>query len=287
VTQAVQDLVKEKLTAKKITILRTGFVEAETIDKLGFIDTHYGAIAARALKQKPAELVVQAEAKQAFEKLWGIAWDGAVSKGLVYNAADAAIELNIGPLALGQRFSKTKRGESQLKFEGGFYVAKIEGIFVVNGFYNEMRARFTKPGTSIVYYEVRWDPAVLSWAGFRGAVVGATDPTEAAEDSLRGSIFRHWAQLGLPSEPNTGDNGVHASASPFEGLAEKVNWLHSSVAADPFGQALVAAGVPEASLRQWMGDPPVMFEGKLQSLFGIFEDLDAQPCIEKAAQIRV
>jgi hypothetical protein len=28
--------------------------------------------------------------------------------------------------------------------------------------------------------------------------------------------------LDLPSEPNTGDNGVHASAGPLEGLRERM-----------------------------------------------------------------
>jgi hypothetical protein len=31
--------------------------------------------------------------------------------------------------------------------------------------------------------------------------------------------------LGLQYCPNVGDNGVHASASPFEALAERMNWL--------------------------------------------------------------
>jgi len=285
VTQAVQDLVKEKLTASGLVIVSTGVVAAETIDTQGFIDTHYGAIASRALKQKPSELVVQDGAKQEFEKLWGLSWESALEQGLVYNSAEAAEKLGIDPLALGVRAQATKRGESQLKFEGGFYVAKIDDMYVVNGFYSEMRSKFTKPGTSIVYFEVRWDPAVLCWADFRGKFIGATNPTEAAEGSLREMIFKQWSALGLPSEPTTGENGVHASASPFEGLAEKSNWLSASVTADPLGQALISGGVPESTLRNWMGDPAVMFEGKLQSLFGIFEDLDAQPCIDKAKQI--
>ena len=34
-------------------------------------------------------------------------------------------------------------------------------------------------------------------------------------------IHISYKELGLTSVPNKGDNGVHASASPFEGLAEK------------------------------------------------------------------
>lgn len=41
-----------------------------------------------------------------------------------------------------------------------------------------------------------------------------------------------WSDLGLKAQPDTGDNGVHASASPFEALAERSNWLRASVSKD-------------------------------------------------------
>ena len=56
-------------------------------------------------------------------------------------------------------------------------------------------------------------------------VLGPTDPKAAPEGSLRNMILQDWVALGLKDEPNTGDNCVHASASPFEGLAERMNWL--------------------------------------------------------------
>jgi hypothetical protein len=56
-------------------------------------------------------------------------------------------------------------------------------------------------------------------------VLGSTDPTIAAEGSLRKAIFTHWKKMGLATEPNVGDNGVHASASPFEALCERLNWV--------------------------------------------------------------
>jgi hypothetical protein len=39
------------------------------------------------------------------------------------------------------------------------------------------------------------------------------------------TIYKGWEGLGLDYKPNVGDNGVHASASPFEALAERMNWL--------------------------------------------------------------
>ena len=90
---------------------------------------------------------------------------------------------------------------------------------------------------------VEWPEADCSWSDFRGKVLGPTDPADAPADSLRGQILVDWKALGLQSEPNVGDNGVHASASPFEALAERNNWLSVPIASDPFGAALIAAGV--------------------------------------------
>ena len=108
-----------------------------------------------------------------------------------------------------------------------------------------MREKFTKPGTSIHYYLVEWDASKLSWEDFRGKVLGATDPATAAPGSLRKEIFAQWKSLGLTAEPNVGDNGVHASASPFEALAERLNWMGAKLEDDAFGKAMLASGIPK------------------------------------------
>ena len=84
-----------------------------------------------------------------------------------------------------------------------------------------MREKYTKESASIHYFCIEWDTSKSSWADFRGKVLGATDPTTADEGSLRREILDKYADLGLTEVPNVGDNGVHASASPFEALAER------------------------------------------------------------------
>merc|ERR1719352_449426 len=108
-----------------------------------------------------------------------------------------------------------------------------------------MRSGFTAPGLSIHWYTVEWDEKDLPWSDFRGKLLGPTDPKDAPSDSLRGSVFRSWQAHGLASEPNTGDNVVHASASPFEGMCERMNWLEAPVSQDPYGRVLLSAGIPE------------------------------------------
>ena len=120
-----------------------------------------------------------------------------------------------------------------------------------------MRAKFTAADASLHYYVVRFDPSKLSWGDFRGQVLGPTDPAKAPASSLRGMLMADWEALGLKGAPNTTDNGVHASASPFEGLAERMNWMQCSVAEDEFGKALLEAGVSEEMIKAWSVDPQV------------------------------
>jgi len=89
----------------------------------------------------------------------------------------------------------------------------------------------------------------------------------------------------LKAEPNVGDNGVHASASPFEALAERLNWMGARLEEDPFGQAMLASGIPKATILAWTKDPQVPFEGKKASLFDLLEDLDYDECLSKAQAI--
>jgi hypothetical protein len=82
---------------------------------------------------------------------------------------------------------------------------------------------------------------------------------------------------GLAAKPDVGDNGVHASASPFEALAERMNWLKADMATDPFGAALLDAGIPAKTITAWSVDPQTNFgpTGIKQSLFDTFEDTNA------------
>merc|ERR1712130_357429 len=94
-----------------------------------------------------------------------------------------------------------------------------------------------------------------------------------------------YQALGLSSEPNVGDNGIHASASPFEALCERMNWLEGNVGADTFGKALLSAGVSEETIMSWTKDPQVTVGGNKVSLFDSLEDINADECLTKSKTI--
>ncbi|CAK9087009.1 unnamed protein product [Durusdinium trenchii] len=286
VYEKVKTMVKEKLTAEGMTIKSEGQIKSTIIDKKKLIDTHYGAIAAKAVTLKPKDLTVQEKSQEEFEKQFGVKWSKVMEDGLVFNAMDGAKKLGITADELGKKYDALKKGEGIIKFGGGFYCGKVDDIYVINGFYMNMRSKFTAPGTSIYYYEVEWPAEKMSWADFRGKLLGPTDPASAPEGSLRQMIYSKWSELGLPARPDTGDNGVHASASPFEALAERCNWLRASISKDAFGKGLLASGIPLPMLtKEWFNDPQVDFEGGKKSLFDLLEDLDAAACLKKCKDI--
>merc|ERR1740129_1767306 len=241
VTDKVKSLAKKGLEARGITILEEGSLSGQVIDEKKLIDQHYYAIASKATILKPHQLNVPADK---FQAQFGLSWQEALDSGKVFNAMDGCKQLGIDADALDAAWAKAKAAKKLVKFGGGFYcgLVEVEGkepLYIFNGFFMSMRSKFTKPGTEIYYYVVEWDATKLSWADFRGKLLGPTDPAEAPKNSLRGQILANWEDLGLAQAPNVGDNGMHASASPFEAFAERNNWLGASIADDQFGKQLL------------------------------------------------
>jgi hypothetical protein len=259
----VEALVEDSLKKHGIRITGKGEMKAEVIDEKMHIDTHYGAIASKAVKLQPKELIVPDKGKAAFEKMFGESWDDAVKAGKVYNAKDGAAKLGTDAAGMNTIWSKLSRGTSLIKFGGGFYCGKVgPDMYVMNGFYMEMRAAYTNPGEKIQWYTVSWPADALTWADFRGEVLGATDPSAAPKASVRRKILDQYKDLGLATKPNTGDNGVHASASPFEALAERVNWLGASLEEDDYGKGLLAKKLSKETITKWAEDAQVSVDGE-------------------------
>jgi len=280
VTDKTKALVEKTLKAKGITILNQGSISSKDIDEKQLIDQHYYSIASKATILKPAQLNVP---QDKFKATFGLEWSAALKSGKVMNAKDACEAFEVDAEVLEKEWRKCK---TMVKFGGGFYCALMDtlkgkpALYVFNGFFMSMRSEFTKPGKSIHYYTVSWPSKSLAWSSFRGDVLGPTDPNEAPAGSLRGAITADWKALGLPGKPNKGENGVHASASPFEGLAERMNWAETEIKDDPFGAKLLEAGLSAETLKSWSVDPQVALTKGKGSLFDALEDMDADECVK-------
>jgi len=142
-------------------------------------------------------------------------------------------------------------------------------FFVINTFYMRMRNKYTKPNRFIYYYEIEWDSQKISWKKFRSKVIGSADPTLAAKASIRYEVFTSYEEFGLRSIPNKDDNIIHASASQFEGLCERMIWLQRKLSEDKFGKALLGAGIPEDTINKWFLNPKLNHKKKKLLYFNI------------------
>jgi hypothetical protein len=97
-----------------------------------------------------------------------------------------------------------------------------------------------------------------------------------------------YRKLGLATKPSKSDNGVHGSASPFEGLAEKANWLGLDPKDDPFGKFLLSTGFKKERLDEWFKDPQVkVSDSTYGSLFDALEDMDAEECLQRLTELNI
>lgn len=284
-TDATKALVKSELTKRGITILSEGQILGTVIDEKKYIDQHYYSIASKATLLQPKELNVP---QDKFQKQFGIKWEDALRQGVVFNAMQACQKLGITADELDKKWAAAKKGGKLVKFGGGFYCGDIEGVYVFNGFFMSMRSKFTGDA-KIYYYKTQFDSKALPWADFRGKVLGPTDPMDAPADSVRGLVANQWKELGLSAPCNVGDNGVHASASPFEALAEFNNWLETAPSSEAFGRRMLAAGISADTIKKWSVDPQVKYkqdgkEGKF-SLFDLVEDMDSTECLDELVKV--
>jgi len=281
-TPDTKALVKSELSARGITILDQGLITGPEIDAKMFIDQHYYAIASKATIMEPKDLNVP---RDKFQGKFGIGYDEALAQGLVFNAKQACAHLGCTADELDAKWAVAKKSGNLIKFGGGFYCGLVDGVYIFNGFFMTMRSKFTAPDAEIYFFKVEWNSDDLKWADFRGSVLGPTDPATAPADSIRGIIGTNWKSLGLKDPCNVGDNAVHASASPFEALAELTNWREAPISSEEFGRRMLKAGIPDDTIKAWSSDPQVPFNGKKSSLFDLLEDMDSEECLDKCKAI--
>ena len=114
-------LLRAHLAAAGIRVTREGAIDAKAIDEGRLIDTHYGAIASKAVVLRPEELTPSSEAQAAMAETLGVGWAAAVAAGRVYNAAQACEKLGVDGEGLEALWRKLARGVDLVKFGGGFY----------------------------------------------------------------------------------------------------------------------------------------------------------------------
>lgn len=135
-----------------------------------------------------------------------------------------------------------------------------------------------------------WDAKDKPWHDFSLKFIGISDPAQADFNSLRGHLYWQWKRYKLQVKPSRADNIVHASASPYEGLIERRNWLGVTMEEDSFGKEWLENDLGNHLVRMdggdWMSNPEVNVQGGGKGmLFDQFKGLNAQAFLDKAAEL--
>jgi len=246
-----QRFVQSFFTTHKISIVEKGIVAAKDIAERSLFDKQYLQLA-RFANGIPDDFKVASDAAARFESTFGVSFTAAAPLG----AEAAAAKLGVST----EEMFALWQSSPSMKLAQSLYVGKVstqnDSLFVVNGFVPHWRHAFSKQGEAAAWYVVEFDPSQVSWKQFED-ILGATDPSQASSDSIRGQLFHHWQECGLSQQPTTTDNAVHFSAGALEALRERMLWTGCRLEHDPLGRLLLSSGVPQHILEQWMENPDV------------------------------
>lgn len=279
--ERILDLVQDKINAFGFTIHNVKVLSASYLEKYNIIAQHYGVInkiASNAVKN------MSEGAKEKFREFFGASVDEVKVLGGV-EFLDQYKDFNPNSIDF------LLQNVSAKKLAGGTYCAPIkidnETVYLVNGFHPRQLLHFTQKGRSIIVMTLSSD---VSWKEARTEFIGATNPEVAAEGSLRRMFFDNKDALGL-ADVSQGNNGVHLSAGPVEGLVElrRYNTDFTSGEEMPFtefsfGKAL-AAVFNEEEMAKITNNENVMVDGKQVSIFDLTEEMDAEEALETLKKV--
>lgn len=269
-TKHVEAWIPKALLQHRIEVISSGRVPmAEVFDK-ELADRKQCTLYRNAMTRAVHEIPISTKQMAEFDATFGITWNTAMNLHLVINAAQAVDR--IGVLQLLKDWDEAPR---KVCLAPSLYIAYLEreGLYVVNGFYPYLRSRMYA-GSHVSWYVVSWDSEIMTWGDFHRYVIGTDVPEKAEESSLRHTLYKSWVELGLQRQPDGIDNGFCASATPVEGLADRVSWLGVSLEQDVFGRLLVMGGVDPGYLRKILENPLVRHrEEPLESMGDAFDKL--------------
>lgn len=256
-------------------------LSADYLEKYNIIADHYGVI------NKISSNAIQNMSELAKEKLKDIyGKDEREIKTLGGNEF-----LNAYPVFNAYSLDYLWQNLKNNKIASGTYCEQVKVddkiINLINGFAPRQIKHYTEIGRSIVVFTLSGD---ISWKNARDKFIGATNPLDAKEGSLRRILLERKEEFGL-AEISQAINGCHLSAGPVESLIELKRY-NSNFSKDlkgldythfPFGSKLKK--LFQNDFDNIISNTSVLNEGKKVSIFDLTEEKDSDEVIEILKQI--
>jgi hypothetical protein len=232
------------------------------------------------LHESPKKLELDEATKEKFQTTFGVKWDDVIASNNVLNLSEA---IALFPDKSIIDIAQTWRSGGSVKLLPGTYVGKVEDVFVINGFYADMVSSWKDKDAKVLFYLVTWKEEDLSWADFRGKIIGSTDPEKADPKSIRGVLLKEFeSTFHLTVKPTTTLNGVHASAGPIEGARECGIWgKMDGKHVFSLEKAARSTGVSSAVWKNAMDNCKIeLKDGKKGLIFDVTEGFSAKQAVE-------
>lgn len=267
----------------------TAALEAKITQQVGTLVTYAGYTPAQA-----ATLQLKPERMYLFEKTFGVSWAYANSQSKVIGA-EKFIDLTAPNSVTTRDAFKTLWAAlievghqvvgNMVEIGPNLHCGKVKEHYVIGGEWVALKDLFTTAPavSSVVVFDVPFDPAVMRWQDFLYSVIGSPDPAEAAPGSIVHAFFTRSVELGVT--PRKFDTGIFVSQSPLEALNMRHAWAGAVVADDVFAKGLQAVGVPTPTLESWLKNPIVTIGGQPEGVFRQFAELNSAQCLAKAPQV--
>jgi hypothetical protein len=250
-------------------------VGGKALEEKEIMNRHYGFIN---VMSRTASQAATPEDRAKIEELLGVSLDE-------YKLYGGHEFLNAHPKYNAKTLDQLWFTKKSARVRGGYYVQAYEAdgerFVLVNGFHPVQLEHFTEPSHRIVLLLIHSD---TDWGTLRNELVGATFPEKAAPGSIRGTLYANPAKYGF-SEVGIGNNGVHLSAGPYEGVFEILNFLGSLTNFNAVEQPpllirkLEAAGLSSVQAMAVTTNPQVQANGKQTDLYGATEDVNSDEAV--------
>lgn len=280
---AVLQLILDTLEDWQIQVGSARVLRGDYLEKHHIMDGHYGVINGISHGGRSA---ITAAAEQKLQK----EFKAQLKAGADVLGGHEFLKQHpaFSPLAL----SAMSDNIGTAKLGGGTYALDInllgQPILVLNPFHPYQLEPYYNPASGIVVLECGSD---RPWADLRQKLAGATEPTKAADDSLRNKFLKNKDLLGL-ADVSQGANGIHLSAGPLEGMVEVQRFFTdheegSLLGLDKttFGARLAAAGMDDNTIADLAGNCTLVQHGHEVSAFDLTEEVDADTAVEKIAPL--
>ncbi|WP_375562714.1 hypothetical protein ACE193_09320 [Bernardetia sp. OM2101] len=276
------EMIFAKMQEFNLSIKNINILSANYLDKNNIIAQHYGVINSIA---SDAKNNLSEAAHNKFKELFG----KEVNDCNVLGGIEFLEKYDFfNPLSLEYLWQNNKN----VKLAGGTYCEEIkmdsETVYLVNGFHPSQLLHFTEKGRSIVTFTLVGN---TNWSEARNNLIGATNPINAKEGSIRKILLEQKEQFGL-DQVSQGMNGVHLSAGALEGLVELKRYNSNYNLSNgeknynnfSFGKKLINT-FPKDKVETIISNPNVEFEGKNISLFDLTEEKNSEESISTLKEI--